>query len=450
MRGATEPPSRRFSIAQLALAVPWVALVIAAWGPMALADNSFLWHIRAGTLQADAGRVLTEDPFSFTMLGAEWRTQSWLIELFYAWAEGVAAGLGFVPAMILVVSTLTFLGIGLIAHRHSGSVTATAFVLLLSTLLMISFLVPRPVLFSYLLFVLVILAWDGRGSRWVIPLLFWMWAAVHGSFVIGLAYIGLRLVTRKDWRAVPTVAVAGLATLMTAHGLGVIEILYNFTQASSALAFISEWRKPSLLSPQFLPFLGGIVFIIVGASRRFVEPRHLWLLVPFLFLGFSSVRAIPPAWLGVLPLVALALTGLTVGLSRGLSPLPAGIFVIAVLVIPLIVRPSAELSNDRFPVSALSSLLDVGTFHSDRVGGFLIWAEGPDRLVYLDDRAELYLDRIEEFVQVRQGEMDWRPVFERDQIRQALLTTTEPLVDELKSDGWRTVYLDENWTILRP
>ena len=65
---AAAPKPRRYSIAQLALLVPWVALVIDAFAP--IRDNSFLWHIRAGELQVEAGEVLTSDPFSFTMQGA--------------------------------------------------------------------------------------------------------------------------------------------------------------------------------------------------------------------------------------------------------------------------------------------------------------------------------------------------------------------------------------------
>ena len=80
---APEPSQRRFSLAHLVLVVPWVALVIDAWAP--IRDNSFLWHIRAGELQASAGEVLVADPFSFTMLGERWLTQSWLAELLYGW-----------------------------------------------------------------------------------------------------------------------------------------------------------------------------------------------------------------------------------------------------------------------------------------------------------------------------------------------------------------------------
>lgn len=444
---AALPRGRRFSIAHLALLVPWVALVIDAWEP--IRDNSFLWHVRAGAVQADQGAVLTSDPFSFTMTGEPWRTQSWLVELLYGWAEGWTL-LGFVPYMILLVSALTFVGIGLVAYRRSSSVTATAFVLVLSTLALISFLVPRPVLFSYLLMILVVLGWDSPKARWTLPFLFWIWAAVHASYVIGLAYVGLSLIMRREWRAIPTAFVAGLATVATAHGVGVVGFLVDFGESSDALRYLTEWRSPELLEPVFLPFLGGIVFIVIGAFRGLIFPRHLVVIGPFVILGLSSVRAIPSAWLALAPLVALALSGLEIGTRAGLRLRLAVIFAIVVFGLPFLLADDGELSEERFPVDALASLDSAPTFHDDVVGGFLIWADGSERKVYVDDRAELYGSRLGEFVEVRTGQKDWKPVFARDGIRQALLARHEHLVGELTDAGWAPIYEDESFVVLEP
>lgn len=442
---AGKPQDRRFSIAHLALVVPWVALVLGAWDP--INDNSFLWHVRAGTLQADSGAVLVADPFSFTMLGEPWRTQSWLAELFYGWAENLS-GLQFVPFLLLMVSALTLVGIGLIAYRRSRSVPATAFVSILATLALISFLVPRPVIFSYLLMTLVIVSWDHLRLRWAVPILFWVWAAVHASFVIGLAYVGLSLIMKREWRWLPTAVVAGLATLATAHGLGVVGFLLDFGESSDALRYLIEWRRPELFDPVFLPLAGAIIFIVIGAFRQRIFPRHLWLIVPFVILGLSSVRAIPMAFLGLVPLTAQALSGLEIG-SRPSHRAPiAAIFVGFVLVLPFLLVSSTGLAEGRFPVEAASSLAGVPTFHDDVVGGYLIWAEGPERLVYIDDRAELYGDRMAEFVGVREGEIDWQPVFARDQIEQALLRNSEPMVEWLTEAGWNLEYRDEEFAVL--
>jgi hypothetical protein len=441
------PASGRFSLAHLALLVPWVALVIDAWAP--IRDNSFLWHVRAGDLQARAGEVLTADPFSFTMLGERWLTQSWLAELVYAWGES-NWGLGFVPPMLLLLSSITFLGIGLVAYRRSRSEWSTAIIVALTTLLMISFLVPRPVLFSLALFALVVVAWDRPGTRWTVPFLFWIWASVHGSFAIGLAYVGLTIIMEWDWKALPTAIVAGLATFFTAHGLGVLEFLLDFSEAGEALALLSEWRQPEILSVVFAPFLLGVGLIVVGAFRHEVGPRHLVVLVPFLLLALSATRAVPPAWIALVPLMATALAGLAVGARRRFSSRAAIVFGLVVLITPWFITSDGSIDEERFPVAAATHLDDVPTFHDDSAGGYLIWAQGPERLVYIDDRAELYGDRMIEYVEVRDLERDWGPVFERDGIEQVMLKADEELVRELEAAGWSLTYEDEEYVVLRP
>jgi hypothetical protein len=444
---ALRPSQRRYSLAHFVLLLPWVALVIDAWAP--IRDNSFLWHVRAGELQMNTGEVLTADPFSFTMLGERWLTQSWLAEILYSWGES-NWGLGFVPPMMLLLSSVTFLGIGLVAYRRSRSEWSTAIIVALTTLLMISFLVPRPVLFSLALFVLVVAAWDRPGTRWTIPFLFWIWASVHGSFAIGLAYIGLNIIMDRDWKALPTAIVAGLATFLTAHGLGVLEFLLDFSEAGPALALLSEWRQPELLSIVFAPFLIGVGLIIVGAFRQKITPRHLVILVPFLLLSLSATRAVPPAWIALVPLMATALSGLAAGARKRFSMPAAIVFVLVVLVTPWFIISDGSIDEERFPVAASEQLADVPTFHDDSAGGYLIWGDGPERLVFIDDRAELYGERMLEYVEVRDLERDWEPVFERDGIEQVLLRGDEELIGELEVAGWSRAYEDEEFVILRP
>ncbi|MEX2251176.1 MAG: hypothetical protein WD895_03785 [Acidimicrobiia bacterium] len=427
--------------------MPWVALVIDAWAP--IRDNSFLWHIRAGDLQTVAGEVLTADPFSFTMHGEPWLTQSWLAELVYAWGER-NWGLGFVPPMMLLMTSITFLGIGLIAYRRSQSVSGTAVVLILSTLLLVSFLVPRPVIFSFALFVLVILAWERPVTRWTLPFLFWVWASMHGSFAIGLAYVGLSLVVEKEWKWLSTAILSGLVTLLTAHGLGVVTVLLEFVNARDALALLSEWRRPEILSAVFIPFLLGLALIVWASVKGRVTPKHLMVIVPFLVLGLGATRAMPPAWIALIPLVSLGVHRLKAGWAPRFSTGQAVLFGAAVAVLPFFLASDGSLDEERFPVAAAEALNDDRTFHDDRTGGYLIWAEGPGRQVFIDDRAELYRDRLVEFVAVRDGDQPWEPVFERDGIEQALLKTTESLVDDLEAAGWKPVFEDEEYVVLRP
>jgi hypothetical protein len=445
MSAAAAVDERRFSLAHLTLLIPWIALVIDAWAP--IGDNSFLWHIRAGTLQLEQGSVLTADPFSFTAGGESWLTQSWLAELLYARLEAFS-GLEFVPWLLLVLTALTFVGVGLIAFKASQSVVATAVVLFLSTISLISFLVPRPVIFSYWLFVLVILAWERPSSRWSLPFIFWIWASVHGSFFLGLAYVGLRLLSKKEWRALSVPVVSGLAVLLTPHGWGVVTMLLDFMAASPYLSLLTEWRTPELFSPVFFPVFLGIVIIIYGASKQRIVPLDLFVIIPFFALALTALRSVPPAWLALLVPVSASLSGVGRGIPRRFAAVPTAVFAVLVLTLPFLFKGEAGLATDRFPVATAGALADAPVFHNDVVGGYLIWDRGPGFQVFIDDRAELYKERMQEYVDVRSGNQPWELVFERYAIGQALLKDTEPMVAWLIEAGWVTTTEEEGFVLL--
>ncbi len=54
-------------------------------------------------------------------------------------------------------------------------------------------------------------------------------------------------------------------------------------------------------------------------------------------------------------------------------------------------RSPFEFDVKRFPSDAAIAAAGPGRFfHDDAVGGYLIYRDGPNRLVYVDDRVELF------------------------------------------------------------
>ena len=80
---------------------------------------------------------------------------------------------------------------------HPVTTLVTALVLFFVAWLILRTLVPRPVVFSHLLLAALIVVLGERRLRWTVPLLMWVWAAVHGSFVIGLGLIGLEAIRTR-------------------------------------------------------------------------------------------------------------------------------------------------------------------------------------------------------------------------------------------------------------
>ncbi|MBT8203410.1 MAG: hypothetical protein KJO87_08915 [Acidimicrobiia bacterium] len=150
----------RFSVRHLFVVVPVLGVVVAA--ARSITDNSFLWHVRAGTIQLDAGEVLRADPFSFTAAGESWRTQSWIADLGYGLLERTFDGLGWVWPVVAVTMALTLTLVGIAAYREAPNPLVTAGVVFFVGWLLLRTLVPRPVVFSHLLLAALVVALTRR------------------------------------------------------------------------------------------------------------------------------------------------------------------------------------------------------------------------------------------------------------------------------------------------
>jgi len=436
----------RPSVAHVALLLPWIMAVVASRLPMG--DNSFLWHITAGRLQTEQGSVLTTDPFSFTFSGQPWRTQAWLADIGFDALDGWF-GLGFVTPLVALSALIVFGFVLATAYRYSRSVEATALVGVLTAWLAAIFLNPRPVLFSYALLAVVVAAAGHHRLRWILPLVVWVWASVHGSFVLGLGYIVLDGLRRRDRRAAGEALVGTFAATLTAHGIGVWRVLLDFAGSRESLSMITEWRTPNITGVELVPFLIGIVLLLVGAIKGRLRMADLWIIVPFLAFGLAATRSVFPAWIPLAPLVAVAVSGLPRA-TRSRTALPAPLVVAALLVvsIPVVVPLEGGLS-DRFPVEAAGALEADHVFHDDVVGGYLIYRFAGARQVFVDDRAELYDGEFfRDVIATRAGTPTWREVFDERDIEQALLRVDDGLVEALESEGWQRVYADDSFVVL--
>ena len=442
-----ETGRRRVSVGHIAMAVPIIAAVISARIPVR--DNSYLWHVRAGTLQIDVGRVLTEDPFSFTAAGRAWRTQSWLADLLYGWLDR-KWGLAVVIPIVAVGALLIVGSIALRNYRILGSplpaAVATAWVMWL----LIGYFTPRPVVFSLGFLALMLVIADEDRLRWALPPLIWLWASVHGGFVVGIGYLVLDGLRRRDRRRIVDVAAVTLISLLTAHGLGTWQVVLQFLGNTEALDLIVEWLTPNLISIELFPFLLGIIAIMIGAIRGRVVMRDLWVIIPFLGFAFTANRSVPLAALVLAPwfVTALMPLGKKPTHTTRVQGVVNAVLLALVIVLPWAIPIEGGLDEELFGVEAVEHLEPGPVFHDDGVGGYLIYSKWPDRLVYIDDRAELYEEEFIEFVKARDADDVWRDVFARHEIRQALLKQEDRLGQVLVAEGWNPVFEDDRFILL--
>ncbi len=437
------------------LLAPFVALVTPLSRP--ISDNSFLWHVRAGTEQLDAGEVLRADPFSYTSGGEAWRTQSWLAELGYGWLERVFDGVGWSVLLVLVALLTSGLLVVLRGSRLGASLPALVGVGLLFVFQAFSFAVPRPVVLTYpLLAAVTLLVDDDEGELWLAPALVWLWASLHGSFVLGLGVLGLDAIRRRSPVRAAVTAGAGLAASLSAHGFAVWGILIDFMQSRETLGFIEEWARPSPTDLRAAPFFLVIALLLVLAVMRRFDVADLVMVVPFALFGFAAVRNLLPALIVVAPVVAARLlpAGTTAGTRRRPSELPVvnAALMAALLVLLVVVAVSPHrFDRERFPSDDVVAALAEGrVFHDDAVGGYLIWSVGPDRQVFIDDRAELYgAAGFTTLGAAMRGDGVLR-LFADLGVEQALVAVDAPVVEVLREAGWAERAGDRSFVLLVP
>lgn len=433
-----------------------VPFVVIAWrAGLAFGDNSFLWHVRAGELQLESGAVLRDDPFSFTALGEAWRTQSWLAELGYAWLEDLTGGIEWVPIMKFLAISIAVGLVGVAIHRsaggRSGVTLAGLFILVWQALV---FAVSRPSLLGFTLLAMVVaFAYMDRRPLWLLPPLFWLWASIHGMFVVGLGYLFLDGLRRRSQRQVVAVGVSGLATVLTAHGIGAWTTLVDFFRNQDALDLMAEWQPPDFSNPFVVPLLLIIIGVVVAGALGQLKPRDLWIVVPFVVFGVMAGRNVWPAAMVLAPIAAGVFAR---DENRDARPVREEPFVlnwgIAAMLVAVgavgLARP-VELREDRFPMPAALAALGPGPqFNDTAVGGYLIYTSFPDRLVYIDDRAELFgVEGIGQFQDLKVG-VGVEEVFAEYGIHQAIVTADWPLVGYLELLGWDYRYKDEFFVVM--
>lgn len=441
-----------------------------------LSDNSFFWHLRTGRLILDSG-FPHGDPFSYTAPGVHWVAQSWLAEVLYAAVERVAGGFG-----IRVVVGLTGVAIAVLAFRLALRLArdrVRAALLTAAALASLSALFSeRPLvlgLVAFLVLIWVVEVPDCRVARrplLALPIVFWCWANVHGTFALGFAYLGLHLLGRWVEGHRPTegrerqlllAGAAGFAvTFLNPYGVGLVTFPVDLLGRSDILRHVVEWGSPDFHTLAGVTFALWIVVFAVVASRASgrLSRRDLIVAIPFLLLGLWALRNI-----AIAPLVGLPIAARVVARPRPADPAAdrsGGLrwtlaATLALVVVVLTVRAAAQpdFAFAGYPVGAMQAvqrhgLLGRRLLTSDADAGYVILRDWPAQRVFMDDRYDMYpRPLIADYLTVSHGRLGWDRVLARYDVEVIVWQPGDPLVELAQASGhWRTLYRDHTRVVL--
>jgi hypothetical protein len=502
-----DAPARAGGVAAATAAV--IGFFVAAVLPRAtwpLIDGDVWWHIRAGEEVLRTGAVPRVDTWSIVGMGMPWTSQDWLANVILAagndlgpWGQTALSFLfgGFTVLAFWILwraialrvphigwaSRIVWLSIGLALAGPVMGVRVQVLDLLLATVVI-------WLLWRYLV--------DSR-RRWLIglPLVAALWANVHAGWVLLFLLGGAVLVgetvdrlTRRQLEGRPPLQWANLRDLGVALLVSVAALalnpngreLYAYpfqTLGITALnRYVMEWFPASLDTLFGWLLLGFAVVAVIPAllfGRRRLRTADALILVGLTVMAYQAIRFLlivgpiggAVAAVVLSPIVSQTRFGQRISrvLARLSRPRTGGLGTFNRVLIGLLifiglgvslfrVSPAAQAAEIArgLPVGAVA-WLDANEpgdriFNRYEWGGY-IGQQRPDKLIFMDGRADVYGDELlRMYVSVIGLEGDPQVTLDRYRIDHALLPPDWDLAAWFDaSDIWERVYADSTAAI---
>ena len=456
-----------FTFDRLLATLLFLAIAVAA--ALMPAQNDTFWQMRAGRDIWQSGHVLLRDTFSHTVYGARWPNHEWLSQA-ALYALYAAGGLPLVTLAFAAVVVLAWW----IVWSETPAPPRVKFLLMASVVVAACRVwSPRPQIFSLLLVTLTM--WLLRTRRYVwLPLVFLLWANLHGAVVMGAWMLAAALLAsivespQSSRRLLAACAVSALATCLTPLGYRFwIEVVESLRRIRALR--IDEWAPPRPGDPALIAFwltLGLLAFLVGSRGRALWrdpdarERGHLTLCALALALAplaVTAVRNVAPFLMVAVPAVGALLPPLP-ELSRRRETvrpgLNAAITAMAVTVAIATVTAAYARRIDRLgwtplPSASIAKLNECrgNVYNRYDEGGYLIWF-APERKVFLDGRQDPYPPSLiaEQVRAEATGEVD--ALLRRYDVGCAFTPSTSLVAARLVSEGWTPLYRDGRWTVL--
>lgn len=415
-------------------------------------DPDFGWHLRSGQYFIGHG-IPKYDIFTYTASSFHWVNHEWLSDVIVASVFSI----GSYWLLSLLYAAMWTTTVAIVGRGVHWALIISAVVAILP------FAGVRALTWSVLALALLVLLLQQKDKRWRlgIPLLFLVWANVHGSFLIGIAYGGWQLLRERSWRlAVIGIVSAGL-TLVNPYGVEIYTEIFRTMFDGDLHARIQEWARfalPLSTLPYILTWLGLTVYYYRCKWRQYIRFENL-----LFIMSVTSMRMTPLFVLMSLQGLQQTIKAIDLALPkkfqterRRIAKIAGVVLVIVSLLTPVIESAISRSGLDlNYPSAAVTYLrdnpCDGNLFNSYNYGGFLIW-QLPDHKVYIDGRMPswgyeggMYMTNYLRVIDEKAFRDD---EFERYDIRCVLAENESPVTKALKAEGWNPVVNDNTSSLL--
>ncbi len=422
-----------------------------------------LWlHLRIGQSLRNGVRFqVLPDPL-VALADQPYVPSQWLAEVVgsVAYSAGGMNGVHALRWLAIVVVAASLWG----SARLSSSPNVSTAIMILTLFCTSTAWGERPQLAGLALEALTVFLWSrtlgGAGPPWLVVPVTWLWAMIHGSWIIGVATSSLFVVAvalqrprqPRRWTLLLAVPIASVATAaLTPLGPGLH--MAPFEVGAAARTGVNEWQRPALDNPFFvLVILMAVAVVVVSARRAACELPAVALALGGAVLALAAVRTV--AFGAVLMAPALAMVMRSRAPSpegppyRDLLPLLAAVGVLAFL--PGVIwggptqgplSPTADEALERLPAG---TRVAVEPYSS----GWVLWAH-PSLRVLKDLRAEVYSARTthayDAFMEASPG---WQVYAEQHDVGAVVTEAGSPMDAAMSgTSDWSVAERDQDRTV---
>ncbi|MBG0771842.1 MAG: hypothetical protein H0S82_09035, partial [Anaerolineaceae bacterium] len=415
-------------------------------------------------------------------------------------AHNLAGFAGVILVCALVIATSFWL----VYRRIRLNTNALMIALLVAFLAMTSSALhwlSRPHIFTFLFLALWIAVLDrmarGEVKRWwLLPLLMVLWANFHGAFIAGFMtwfLFGFGILMDQVWGKKPLgeglppkfwqfYLLGGGASLLASFinpaGIGIWGTSVGYLGESFLVDMTQEYQSPDFHLYRMWPFLLFIVLLIIlfAINKRDRKFRDLVPAVAWMAMGLYSSRNIPLFAIISAPLLATELDSLFItaadkfkwvdklkkvddryvvldGQLKGVV-WPGLVVLLAVVGLSLGFTFDFQQSGyaydpEVFPVDAVAWLdenpQEGNMFNYFIWGGYLLYEEWPDELVFIDGQTDFYGEALtRQYLEVLMAVDGWEEILAEYDVAWAILPPEEVVTHLMVVDlGWEEVYRDD-------
>ena len=449
------------------------------WFSYTLADSDLWGHIRFGQDILRARSIIQTDSYSYRTQGQTWINHEWLSEVIYAAIYNWSGQRGLIFSKVVIALLIIGLCYAHLRDRGLGPWRSVILLVALSLSLRMGMATVRPQLFTYILFLTLVVIIERAKAGWsyslsVLPVLFALWVNLHGGVLAGVGFLGIWIVARivKAAREVtaPAIrrlgAVAGLgllglacgcALLLNPHGAELI--LFLLRTASGPRHDIQEWNPLVLRSQEGYYYLGllavGISSLVMSSRPR--KPEAVLLLSVAALVPLLARRHYP---LFALTLVILAgehiadswerlLRNARLDFARNLIIEVAGLALTSTLIVLSLPRLGCILLEPVYPARAVALLKEANVRGNLAVyydwGEFVLWHLGPEVKVSIDGRRETVYSAKSywQTIDFQRGTGDWDALL-KTTVTDLVLVPRRSATSNLlsRTSGWLRPYED--------